>query len=654
MSSPPAVDFPDSDAPMDGDLNSDRPQNAAPLFLPSTPSVAGTPRRRTGGSTANNTPTRGVTARRALGMSTPRRPPPFDARSSSPQLRLSSTPGSRAALPGAPDSDTLEFPESPARPVRPNRRGDINPTIAFSPNQTNKPTSRRVRLTTDDEEDVATSDGMALDVPQTGPTLSVAGAPSDQPFDLRAIWGTNINVQDTMQLIRDFILGFKPKYRAAYDRKMGLPSKAFASPEESETTQYETYLRQMRQTGQNILNVDVVNIKAYPKTERLYIWLQKYPQEVIPAMDQVLGDLMVELTILDQEADMHDMGGEKGDRELASIRDLTYRVRPFGYPSINMRDLNPTDTDKLVCIKGLVIRATPIIPEMTLAFFRCLTCGHTMQQEINRGKIDEPARCPREVCQSMGSMSLIHNRSEFSDRQVVRLQETPDAVPDGQTPHTVTLSVYDELVDVSKPGDRILATGIFRTTPTRVNPRQRTMKSLFKTYLDVIHITIGQSGSLGVDRSTRPTDRMPGVGGLGDIAYSEDEISSDGRHSKSNRQLEVEAKVLELGKRPDIYDLLSRSLAPSIWEMDDVKKGILLQLFGGANKSVARGGGGEGPKYRGDINVLLVGDPCNANVLFSSMFTRLPLGECTPLVKGPRLLVSPPTLREILILSSWS
>ena len=73
--------------------------------------------------------------------------------------------------------------------------------------------------------------------------------------------------------------------------------------------------------------------------------------------------------------------------------------------------------------------------------------------------------------------------------------------------------------------------------------------------------------------------------------------------------LEMERKLLELSQREDVYELLARSLAPSIWEMDDVKKGILLQLFGGTNKSIAKGGGGGGPRYRGDINVLMVGDP---------------------------------------------
>lgn len=272
------------------------------------------------------------------------------------------------------------------------------------------------------------------------------------------------------------------------------------------------------------------------------------------------------------------------------------------------------DTDKLVSVKGLVIRATPIIPDMKVAFFRCLTCSHTVQVEIDRGRIDEPARCPRDVCASVGTMSLVHNRCEFADRQVLRLQETPDAVPDGQTPQTVSLCVYDELVDVTKPGDRLVVSGIFRSVPVRVNPRQRTIKSLFKTFLDVVHVRRGGGGRLGLDGSTRSSgDRLPGVGVAG-VGGEDDEDdvedafqpAQNGRRSKRE---ELEKKLVELSKRDDIYELLSRSLAPSIWEMDDVKKGILLQLFGGTNKSVAKGGGGGGPRYRGDINVLLVGDP---------------------------------------------
>jgi len=267
------------------------------------------------------------------------------------------------------------------------------------------------------------------------------------------------------------------------------------------------------------------------------------------------------------------------------------------------------DTDKLVCIKGLVIRATPIIPDMKVAFFRCSTCQHTVQVEIDRGKIDEPNRCPRDVCASVGTMLLVHNRCEFADRQVIRLQETPDAVPDGQTPHTVSLSVYDELVDVSKPGDRLIVTGIFRSVPVRVNPKTRTIKNLFKTFLDVVHVKMGSNGTLAFDRSTRPAggDRIPGVGGVGGAEEEEEEEAR--REGRRTRRAAMESKLKELSTRSDVYEILAQSLAPSIWGMDNVKKGILLQLFGGTNKSISRGGGGGGPRYRGDINVLLVGDP---------------------------------------------
>jgi DNA replication licensing factor MCM4 len=305
---------------------------------------------------------------------------------------------------------------------------------------------------------------------------------------------------------------------------------------------------------------------------------------------------------------------------------------------------------------------------MKVAFFRCLTCSHTVQVEIDRGKIEEPARCPRDVCASVGTMSLVHNRCEFADRQVIRLQETPDAVPDGQTPHTVSLSVYDELVDVSKPGDRLIVTGIFRSVPVRVNPRQRTIKSLFKTYLDVVHVKLG-GGTLSFDKSTRPAggDRVPGLGGLGDGGDEDEENGVEGRQS---RKAEMEEKLKDLSRRQDIYELLARSLAPSIWEMDDVKKGILLQLFGGTNKSIARGGGGGGPRYRGDINVLLVGDPgtSKSQILqasgfflrsdgsssgaFYSMYTKLLRGVSIHPAKALPLLVLQHTLPAIPIQSN--
>jgi DNA replication licensing factor MCM4 len=192
-------------------------------------------------------------------------------------------------------------------------------------------------------------------------------------------------------------------------------------------------------------------------------------------------------------------------------------------------------------------------------------------------------------------MQLIHNRCVFADKQVIKLQETPDSVPDGQTPHSVSLCAYDELVDVCKAGDRIEVTGIFRCNPVRVNPRQRTTKALFKTYVDVLHIQKADKKKLGIDLSTVEQE------------LSEQAVGNTDQARKVTAE-ELE-KIKETSRRPDAYELLARSLAPSLYEMDDVKKGILLQLFGGTNKTFQKGGN---PRYRGDINVLLCGDPSTA------------------------------------------
>ncbi|KAG6907797.1 hypothetical protein DXG01_007336 [Tephrocybe rancida] len=596
MSSPPALDFPTSDGDIEmEDAAAPSVPQQEPLFLAGTPSAAGTPARRWGSNAPDSSPLRGATARRAVGLGTPKRTPLFARK----------TPRRRGDLPSdrPQDSDPLDFPSSPIASKTPkNRRGDIHSSLSVTPSRIRRLDYNAPRRDFND----LNSDVSHLDVPlSSAPQLSAPAAPSDEPDEIRAIWGTTVNLAETMKLFREFLKGFKLKYRTAHDREIGIRTRAFSTPAEGEETLYETYLRRMRQMGDTNLNLDMVNLLAYPPSRRLHSQLFKYPQEVVPAMDQVLKDLMLEVAEQDQQAGMEGMEGADGEAEIADIMGRVYKVRPFGLPAVNMRDLNPTDTDKLVCIKGLVIRATPVIPDMKVAFFRCLTCSHTVQVEIDRGKIEEPARCPRDVCASIGTMSLVHNRCEFADRQVIRLQETPDAVPDGQTPHTVSLSVYDELVDVSKPGDRLVVCGIFRSVPVRVNPRQRSLKSLFKTYLDVVHVKLGGGGTLGFDRSTRPAggDRLPGVGDGGD----EDE--ENGVEGRQTHKAEVEAKLLELSRRPGIYELLAQSLAPSIWEMDDVKKGILLQLFGGTNKSIARGGGGGGPRYRGDINVLLVGDP---------------------------------------------
>ncbi|KAG7660696.1 mcm4 [[Candida] subhashii] len=397
----------------------------------------------------------------------------------------------------------------------------------------------------------------------------------DEP--VRVIWGTNVSIQECSNAFRDFLLSFKYEYRKNYDRELVEP--------EDRQLYYVEQLNNIREMGITNLNLDARNLLAYPPTNKLFYQLVNYPQEIIPIMDHTIKDCMIQI-VTDAAANT---SNEPISNSLDEIETNVYTIRPYNINMIErgIRELNPNDIDKLVSVKGLTLRSTSIIPDMKVAFFKCNACGHTVGVEIDRGVISEPSKCPREVCGSKNYMELIHNRSSFADKQVIKLQETPDLVPDGQTPHSINLCVYDELVDSCRAGDRVEVCGIFRSVPVRANSKQRALKSLYKTYLDVVHIKKIDKKRLGADISTLEQE------------ITNDEVEQTRRISEDEIN-----RIKEISQRDDLYEVLARSLAPSIYEMDDVKKGILLQLFGGTNKTFKKGG-----RYRGDINVLLCGDP---------------------------------------------
>ena len=220
-----------------------------------------------------------------------------------------------------------------------NRRGDIHSSLSQTPLP-----PRRVRPNERNHHaNNMSSDGTHISLPaSSAPLLSVPDIPDDEPAEIRAIWGTTVNLAETMKAFREFVLGFKWKYRVAHDRERGVRTRAMASPDEGEVLLYEGYLRRMRQTGETNLNLDMNNLAAYPPSRKLYGQLVKYPQEVVPAMDQVLKDLMLEVAEQDQQAGVEGMRGEEGEEEIAEIMGKVYKIRPFGLPSVNMRDLNPT------------------------------------------------------------------------------------------------------------------------------------------------------------------------------------------------------------------------------------------------------------------------------------------------------------------------
>eukprot|EP00040_Diaphanoeca_grandis_P003779 m.25877 g.25877 ORF g.25877 m.25877 type:complete len:850 (+) comp15196_c0_seq1:211-2760(+) len=357
------------------------------------------------------------------------------------------------------------------------------------------------------------------------------------PMSRVVIWGTDVNIQDVQSKFKSFLLTF--------------------TDDHDESPKYVRLLDQVSTTMKLYLNIDCKDLAEFNSS--LYRQLLRYPQELIPMFDDVVNDYL-----------------QQQGMELTK----SVQTRPYNLDQPkSMRDLNPEDIDQLISIKGMVIRTSGIIPDMKEGFFECMMCKYTTSIEIERGYIAEPTVCG--YCSARKNFQLVHNRCKFAGKQMVKLQETPEMIPDGATPQTVLSFAYDDIVDSVQPGDRVEVTGIFRATPLRVIARQRGVKAVFKTHIDVIHFN-KVSGS-----------RMRKT--------AEDQEDED-----PLQRAEDEQKIKELSERPDVYDVLTKALAPNIFEFEDVKRGVLLQLFGGAQKDFTDSGRG---RFRGEINVLLCGDP---------------------------------------------
>uniref|UniRef100_G3Q1D6 DNA replication licensing factor MCM4 n=1 Tax=Gasterosteus aculeatus aculeatus TaxID=481459 RepID=G3Q1D6_GASAC len=379
------------------------------------------------------------------------------------------------------------------------------------------------------------------------------------------IWGTDVNVGTCKEKFQRFLQRFIDP-TSSEDENAGL---------DLNEPLYMQKLEEISVVGDPVLNVSCLHVQSFDA--ELYRQLICYPQEVIPTFDMAVNELFFE-------------------RFPDSILEYQIQVRPYNaLKTRNMRSLNPEDIDQLITISGMVIRTSQLIPEMQEAFFQCQVCAFTTRVEVDRGRIAEPAVCRH--CNTTHSLALVHNRSVFSDKQMVR--SVPN-MPAGQTPHTTIVYGHNDLVDKVQPGDRINITGVYRAVPMRANPRQSSVKSVYKTHIDAIHF--------------RKTD----------------EKRLHGLDEDSEQKLFTEDRVQtlkELAGKPDVYERLSSALAPSIYEHEDIKKGILLQLFGGSRKDFSATGRGN---FRADVNILLCGDPgTSKSQLLQYVFNLVPRGQYT-------------------------
>ncbi|KAI9544617.1 DNA replication licensing factor, mcm4 component [Dissostichus eleginoides] len=484
-------------------------------------------------------------------------------------MPMPTSPATDLLSPAAPQ-DTSLF-SSPRPSVLPNEVDMSSPLMYGTPSSRVEGTPRSgVRGTPARQRPDLGSvrKGPQVDLQSEPPTADGAVASEPNAGQRLVIWGTDVNVGTCKEKFQRFLQRFIDP-TSTEDENTGL---------DLNEPLYMQKLEEISVVGDPVLNVSCLHVQSFDA--ELYRQLICYPQEVIPTFDMAVNELFFE-------------------RFPDSILEFQIQVRPYNaLKTRNMRNLNPEDIDQLITISGMVIRTSQLIPEMQEAFFQCQVCAFSTRVEVDRGRIAEPAVCRH--CNTTHSLALVHNRSLFSDKQMVKIQESPDDMPAGQTPHTTIVYAHNDLVDEVQPGDRINITGVYRAVPMRANPRQSNVKSVYKTHIDAIHF--------------RKTDekRLHGV------------------EENSEKKLFTEDRVQtlkELAAKPDVYERLSSALAPSIYEHEDIKKGILLQLFGGTRKDFSETGRGN---FRADLNILLCGDPgTSKSQLLQYVFNLVPRGQYT-------------------------
>ncbi|MEM2924109.1 MAG: minichromosome maintenance protein MCM [Methanocellales archaeon] len=231
-----------------------------------------------------------------------------------------------------------------------------------------------------------------------------------------------------------------------------------------------------------------------------------------------------------------------------------------------IRHLRSMHISKLIAIEGLVRNATEVRPRIVEAAFKCMRCGHVTRVPQPSTKFMEPLRCEDENCDRKGPFELLQNESKFIDAQKLTIQESPEDLKGGEQPQTLVVDVEDDLAGKVTPGNRLIVVGILRQY-------QRTTSSGKTTFYDVYL----ECNSIE----------------LIEQEFEELEITK-----------EEEEEIYRLSQKPDIYEKIIKSIAPSIYGYEEIKEAIALQLVSGVEKFLP-----DSSRIRGDIHIILIGDP---------------------------------------------
>eukprot|EP01104_Vermistella_antarctica_P014777 TRINITY_DN4707_c0_g2_i1.p1 TRINITY_DN4707_c0_g2~~TRINITY_DN4707_c0_g2_i1.p1 ORF type:complete len:797 (-),score=241.98 TRINITY_DN4707_c0_g2_i1:285-2675(-) len=339
---------------------------------------------------------------------------------------------------------------------------------------------------------------------------------------------------------------------------------------------YDQHVRTMLERKQKRLTIDINHLRDFdaPLARRFL----KEPLALLPAFQA--GLKLFASTISDVS-----------EKETANVKYTIGVEGNFGANHVSPRQLEASQLGSLVLVEGIVTKCSLVRPKVVKSAHFCPTTNEMHYRQYHdftdlEGKAPSVTVYPTKD-ENDNPLETEFGLSVYRDHQTISLQEMPERSPAGQLPRSVDVILDNDLVDLAKPGDRVQLIGIYRAVPGKSGGSTR---GVFRTVLIANNLV-----QLGKEV------QGPKITGT-DIK-----------------------NIRELGDSPEVFTKLARSLAPSIYGHDHIKKALLLMLMGGVEQNLDNG-----THLRGDINVLLVGDPsCGKSQLLRFVLHLAPLAIST-------------------------
>jgi len=408
-------------------------------------------------------------------------------------------------------------------------------------------------------------------------------------------------------MFKRFIVSYRPR-----------SPEAQASGQQRVATNYMEMINVMVQNNSSTLFVNFAHVMEFDSelAEALELEFYRFDPHLRHALQQ-----LVHVVDPSYVCDL-----DKGQRE--------FFLSFYNFPQVeHIRSLSTEKIGRLVSINGTVTRTTEVRPELLYGAFLCRKCGADHPAVEQQFQYTEPLICKNPQCKATGDFQVLMEKSVVTDWQRLRVQESVEEIPPGAMPRCIDVICRSDVVEQAKAGDKVIITGTVVVVPDTGGLARLGESAISGKVSGRSDCTYGDAfgglKQMGVKEMTFKVlfvascvhhkiqhSFVPGPGNFIDLSFYSSAWEGGARESINlDRQFDLseveKADIVRMHAEGNIYHKLVESICPSVFGHLEVKRGVLLMLFGGVHKLTP-----EGISLRGDLNVCIVGDPSCAKSQF--------------------------------------